>query len=229
MVSQDEFLNFIKRLESPLKLYDDPNYSTTEKETIAENEKLVEAFYFDLRKDGFLDLKEIGNNKTENERILKFTKTTINIANKLLTKDFWEPEEQWFILLSLYCWWCEMIKNQLTPIAKKIYKSSKGKDFKKIMMLRKFMEIVCSYGNGKFAKIFSEIDVDLRNSFAHGNIYFPNNEVVYFKKTTELRLPLEEVYFKFRMIPAVYAHLFSYPQKVFVDKLKENGKKKGWL
>jgi len=183
MVTQDEFLNHIKRLESPLKLYDDPTYSTKEKETIAENEKLVEAFYFDLRKHGFLDVREIGSyKKTETERILKFTKTAINISNKLFAKDFWESEEQWFILLSLYCWWCEMIKNQLTPIANKIYKSSTGKDFKNFMMLGKFMEIVCSYNNGKFAKIFSEIDVDLRNSFAHGNIDFPNNEVLYFTK-----------------------------------------------
>ena len=128
MVTKEEILGLIEALDKQLNLYEDPVYSSDEREDIKKFEELVFDLYSDLKEDGHITLEIPEQERKEDRRMARFSKITIDIPNKLLkTKEF-KPEEQWYILLSVYCWWCEVIKNMLSEVAKKSTKVLKGKN-----------------------------------------------------------------------------------------------------
>lgn len=230
MVSKEEMLGLIKHLEKPLRFYEDPVYSVEEKEDIKTFEELVIEFYTELKKDGYIIMMIPEKEMEEDKRIVRFTKTTIDISNKLVKTREFNAEEGWFILLSLYCWWCEMIKNLLLDISMKIYTTLKGKGFPGFMTMYPFVNTMNEYKNGKFSSLFSDIDVDLRNSFVHGKINFPNNEIEYYGYNGVKRvLKLEDFISKYEKLAPLYATFFAYRLKIFAEEMKEIAKKKGFL
>jgi len=229
-VSKEEMLDLIEYLGKPLEFYKDPVYTTEEKKAIKEFEELAFKFYNDLKKDGHITFTPPKLETEDDKRIVRFTKITMDISNKLVrTKEF-NAEEGWFILLSLYCWYCEMVKNLLSEITIKIYESLKSKEWSRFMMMGHFMAVMNEYKDGKYSFMFSDIDVDLRNSFVHGKIDFPNDEIEYYdSRGVKKTLKLEDFLSKYKKVPALYATLFLYRIKVFRDEMKEIAKKMGFL
>ena len=124
-----------------------------------------------------------------------------------------------------------MIRNLLVEVAKKIFQSLKGKKWgKKFMMMGDFLQMINEYKNGKYSFLFSDIDVDLRNSFVHSNIDFLNDEIGYFdSRGVKKTLKQEDFLSKYKKLAALYATLFSYRTKVFLDEMKRTAKKMGFL
>lgn len=231
MVSKEEILQLIEHLEKPLAFYEDPVYTKQEKNDIKEFEELVIGFYNDLKKDQHIEMRIPEQETGEDKRIVWFTKVTMDISNKLVqTKEF-NAEEGLFILLSLYCLYCEMIKNLLLHITFKIYRSLKGEEWNRgFMMLGRFIGTMKEYKNGKYSALFSDIDVDLRNSFVHGKINFPNNEVEYYdSENIKKSLKLSDFLSKYKKLPPLYTTFFAYRMKIFVDEIKDYATKRGFL
>ena len=116
--------NFIRnnwKLQKKIDFYKDPVYTVDEKTTIKNYEDLALSFYNDLKKDGYLKTPEDSIVAAEDKRIIKFYKIPMNISNKLVNTEIFDSDEQWFILISLYCWYCEMIKNLLLKVISQIY------------------------------------------------------------------------------------------------------------
>jgi hypothetical protein len=225
-VSKEKWFGFIKFLEAPLRFYDDPVYTPEEKKAIKDYEDLAFSFYRDLKTDGHISFL---SEEAKAKRELGFFKIAMDISNKLVNTREFGAEEQWLILLSMYCWYSEMIKNLLLEEAKKIHKSLMGKAWKGFMTLGQFMCEMHRYKNGKHKPLFSEIDVDLRNSFDHANIDF-NDEIRYYDKDHNQKiLKFNQMLSMFKKIPALYATLFFYRRKVFFEEVKSTAKKKGYL
>lgn len=223
MISRDEISRLIEYLEQPLEFYEDPIYTSEEKEAIKKFEDLAFEFYMDLKRDGYVTFSEL--NEKEEERRRRFTRIVMDISNKLVRTSEFTAEESWFILLSLYCWSCEIIKNFLLEVAIEIYRALEGKEWQGFMTLTPFVGIMSRYKNGRYAYLFSEIDVDLRNSFVHGKIGFLNDEMEYYDSRGK-RYSLELAVFlsKYKKIPPLYATLFFCRKKVFVAEIKEFAK-----
>jgi len=86
------------------------------------------------------------------------------------------------------------------------------------------------YKNGKYKSMFSDIDVDLRNSYIHGIINFPNNKSEYYNsKEVKKTLPLGDFLSKYKKLPALHAMLFSYRLKVFLNEMVYIAKQRGFL
>ena len=225
-MSKEKWFGFIKFLEAPLRFYDDPVYTPEEKKAIKGYEDLAFSFYRDLKTDGHISFL---SEEAKAKRELGFFKIAMNISNKLVNTREFGAEEQWLILLSMYCWYSEMIKNLLLEEAKKIHKSLRGKAWKGFVTLGQFMCEMHRYKNGKHKALFSEIDVDLRNSFDHANIDF-NDEIRYHDKDHNQKiLKFDQMLSMFKKIPALYATLFLYRRKVFLEEVKSAAKKKGYL
>jgi hypothetical protein len=232
-VSKEKWLDFIRFLEAPLGFYDEPVYTPEEKKAIKDYRDLAFSFYSDLKTDGYVAFNQTfslsDEAKAERDKDLRFFKIAMDISNKLLNIKEFGAEEQWLILLSMYCWYSEMIKNLLLEEAKKIHKSLSGKAWKSFMTLGQFMCEMQRYKNGKHKALFSEIDVDLRNSFDHANIDF-NDEIRYNDKGhNEKILKLDQMLSMFKKIPALYTILLRYRQKVFLEDVKSAAKKMGYL
>ncbi len=225
-VSKEMLLSLLKSLETPLKLYDDPVYTPEEKKTIKGYEDLAFSFYCDLKTDGHISFS---SKEAKAKKELRFFKIVMDISNKLVNTKEFGAEEQWLILLSMYCWYSEMIKNLLLEEAKKIHKSLSRKAWKGFMTLGQFIYEMHRYKNGKHKALFSQIDVDLRNSFDHVDIDF-NGEIRYHDKDHNQKvLKLNQMLSMFKKIPALYATLFLYRRKVFSEEVKSIAKKKGYL
>lgn len=121
MVSKYEILRLVKYLEQPLEFYKDPVYTLEEKKAIKKFEHLTLEFYKALKRDGYVTFSK--SDVKEEEMSRRFTKIVMDISNTLVKTSEFTAEEGWFILLSLYCWSCEMIKNFLLDVAIKIYRT----------------------------------------------------------------------------------------------------------
>ena len=211
MISKDKLLRLAKYLKQSLEFYKDPVYTPEEKEAIKKFEHLAFEFYKALKEDGYITFSEV--DKREEERRPRFTKTIMDISNKLVKTSEFTAEESWFILLSLYCWICEMIKNFLLDVAFKIYRDLENKEWQGFLTLAPFVGIMNRYKNGRYAFLFSEIDVDLRNSFVHGRIDFLNGEMKYYDSRGKKKvLKLDTFISKYKKMPR-YTLLFSFTEK----------------
>lgn len=225
-------LSLIKYLERPLEFYTDPVYSPEEKRDIKRFEKLSIKFYSSLKRDKHVSQQLSGKETKDNKRIVRFTKTTIDISNKLVRTEEFNAEEGFFILLSLYCWWCEMIKNLLLNVAFRIQRDLEGKEFKGFMTMYPFMNIMNNYRKGEFSVLFSDIDVDLRNSFIHGDfdLNAHTHEIEYYdSKGAKKKLKLKDFLSKYKKLAPLYATLFLYRTKIFANEMRYIARKRGFL
>jgi len=225
-------LELIGNSEKRLNFYDDPVYTAEEKTTIKNYEDLALKFFSDLKADGFIGAGTFPSNereKAEQDKTLKFFKIAMDISNKLvITKEF-APYEQWFLLITVYCWYSEMIKNLLIKEAKNIYKSFEAKDFRGFMTLGSFLCEMRRYKDGKYTALFEDIDSDLRNSFNHANINF-NSEITYQDNNGNAKsIKPEKMLSIFKKIAPLYGTLFAYRLKAFLPEMKYLAKKKGYL
>ena len=231
MVTKEEILGLIELLDKQLLLYEDPVYSPEERKDIKRFEKLTLELYSDLKKDGYITLKIPEQERKEGLRMARFSKIAVDIPNKLLKIEGFKAEEQWYILLSVYCWWCEAIKNVLSEVAIKIYQSLKGKEWEKeFITIGPFINVMNEYRGGKYASLFLDITVDLRNSFVHGKVDFPNNEVVYYdSKEAEKKISLKDFLSQFKRLPPLCTYLFAYRLKPFREEIEEFARKSGFV
>lgn len=190
------------------------------------------SFYSDLKADGYVTFNKSFQSdkaKAERDKILRFFRIAMNVSNKLANTKEFDPEEQWFILLPLYCWYSEMIKNLLFEEAKKIHRSLDGKDWKGFMTLGNFLTEISRYKNGRHKSLFSYLDVDLRNCVDHANIGF-NSEIIYYdREGNQKSLKPEQMISLFKKIAPLYATLFVCRSRIFLSELKILAKEKGYL
>jgi len=86
------------------------------------------------------------------------------------------------------------------------------------------------YKNGKYSSLFKDIDVDLRNSFVHGKINFLDSEMEYYDYESKKKtLSLDDFLTKYKKLPPLYATLYFYRMKIFLDETKEIAKKMVFL
>ena len=98
------------------------------------------------------------------------------------------------------------------------------------MTIGPFLDIMNEYKAGKYVPLFSDINVDLRNSFVHGKVDFPNNEVVYYdSKETEKKVSLKDFLSQFKKLPPLYTYLLAYRLKAFREEIREFAKRSGFL
>lgn len=225
-------LELISNSEKTLNFYDDPIYTAEEKATIKNYENLAFNFFTDLKADGFIGAGTFPSNereKLEQDKTIKFFKIAMDISNKLVSTKEFAPNEQWFLLITVYCWYSEMIKNLLIREAKSIYKSFEAKDFRVFMTLGSFLREVRRYKNGKYASLFEDVDSDLRNSFNHANINF-NSEITYQDNDGNAKsIKPEKMLSISKKIAPLYGTLFAYRLKVFLPEMKYLAKQKGYL
>lgn len=112
-------------------------------------------------------------------------------------------------LLSLYLSLCEHVKSLFSDSIRKINKRlppKKRKRLKGFITLGPLVWILRNYKKGKYACLFSEIDVDLRNAAAHFMYEFLNDKIRYGDNKTISTLDL---LFKHGKISALLAILFA--------------------
>jgi hypothetical protein len=225
-------LDLIRYSERKLRIYDDPIYTDEEKEAIKNYEDLAFDFFSDLKADGFIGAGTFPSNereKAEQDKTLRFFKIAMDISNKLVSTKEFAPNEQWFLLIPLYCWYSEMIKNLLVREAKSIYKSFEARNFRRFMTLGNFLYEMLRYKDGKHKALFEVIDSDLRNSFNHANINF-NSEITYQDNKRKVKsIKPKRMLSIFKKIAALYGTLFAYRLKVFLPEMKSLAKQKGYL
>ncbi|MGD8545003.1 MAG: hypothetical protein PVH12_02405 [Candidatus Bathyarchaeota archaeon] len=230
MVTKEDVKNLIDFLNTDIELHKDEAYNQREKEVIKVIDEWTCEFYEDLKADNYIEMNIPEEHRIKEKQIAKFSKIATNISNKLIGKSEFESEEQWFIFLSIYCWWCEAIKSQLEDVAIKIYEGIRGNNWNGFMTLGKAMGIIREYKNGKYIDLFSNIDVYLRNSFVHCDIDFPNNEVIYYDNRKRKQImPLKELFCRFRKLPPLCVYLFAYRLRPFREEIREFATEKGFL
>jgi hypothetical protein len=225
-------LELISHSEKELGYYDDPIYTVEEKAAIKNYEDFALNFFRDLKADGFVGAGTFPSNdreKAEQDKTIKFFKIAMDISNKLVSTKEFAPNEQWFLLITVYCWYSEMIKNLLIREAKSIYKSFEGRNFPGFMTLGNFLREVRRYKDGKYTTLFEDIDSDLRNSFNHANIDF-NSEITYQDNNGNGKsIKPEKMLSISKKIAPLYGTLFAYRLRVFLPEMKYLAKQRGYL
>jgi len=192
----------------------------------------------DLKNDGYYiftdafldDINEIEKLDAQDRNIVKFTKFTTSLSNKLSkTKEF-DAEEQWFILLNLYLSLCESIKSLHLKYIRDVYDNLSDKSGYRIgnfVTLYPFVETMRRYKNGKYVKLFESINVDLRNSIAHLDYYFEDgNNNIYYKAT---HIEGTDFILNYRKIAILFAILYIDRSKVFANEYEQKAKDHGLI
>jgi hypothetical protein len=129
---------------------------------------LAKELFTDLKVDGYISFADVQEDPRETERRLKFTKITTDLADKLKKTREFVAEEQFFILLSLYLWECEVTKNLFSERMIKNMNAHlphrRRVKIGKHVTLGPFLEVMKRYRKGKYVNLFSDINFDLRNA-----------------------------------------------------------------
>lgn len=238
MVKKQDVLDYLRYLKTPLDIADPKIWKPEEIKVLKSYQSLAPELFKDLKADNCLSFRDVSpilspaaidEIRRQDDRLVKFTLITTNIANSLSkSSKIFGAYEQWFIFLSLYLSGCEQIKDFFLDSIKKANKKlppKKRERFRGFVTLSPLINTLKKYKNGKYAPLFSEIDVDLRNAAAHLTYEFSDDEIIYDnKKITTLDLIL-----KYRMISALVAILFGNKMKAFAKEFEELAKHMGFI
>jgi len=220
MSQRSEIIRFLEELQKPVDIARAPDFTPEEIPVIKRYQDLAKELFTDLKADGYISFEDVKEAPEEIERRSKFTKITTDLANKLMkTKEF-VAQEQFFILLSLYLWECEVTKNLFREqLIKNINAHLPPKRRVKIgkhVTLGPFVEVMKRYRKGKYVDLFSDINVDLRNAFAHFKFDFPDDEILYFNKS----ISTLDLIYNYRKITALPVVLYLSREKAFANEYK---------
>lgn len=237
LVKKQEILDFLEYLKTPLDIADPKEWKPEEIEVLKKYQSLAPELFADLKADNCLNFSDVfpvqlpeamARVNREDNRLARFTQITSNITNSLAkSKKIFGAEEQWFIFLSLYLSECERIKSLFLDSIRKINKKlppKKRQRLKGFITLGPLITILRNYKKGKYAYLFSEIDVELRNGVAHFSYEFLNDKIQYGDNKTISTLAL---LFKYRKISALLAILFGNKTKAFAKEFEQLAKKMG--
>ena len=232
-----QIIDYLKYLKTPLDITDSKEWKPKEIEVLKNYQNLAPKLFNDLKSDNCLTFEDVFPTRSvealderlrQNERFVKFTRIASNISNNLPKSSMiLGAEEQWTIFLSLYLSQCEQIKSLFEDYILKVNRrlpEKKRECLKSFVTLGPLISVLKKYKSGKYAHLFTEIDVDLRNAVAHLKYDFVDDEVGYGKNK---RITTHNLIFKYRMISALLAILFGNKTKAFAKEFEELAREKG--
>ena len=186
MVSLEDVKWFAKWIQEPVEFRSE-TLSKPLNNRVGEYQTLAKLFFTDLKSDGIITFTNVFSNTSEidSRRVYQLIELSSNISQKLFdTKEF-TGDEQFFILCMIYNSIVEHIKLLFLPYIGDIfqhlsneYRKGKRKPNNR-STLGPVMEVLRTYKNGKYIKLFSDINVMLRNSIAHFTIFFGDEDIFY--------------------------------------------------
>jgi len=229
MAKIEDVKQFIEYIKKPTDLTG-LHFSQEENERIRRYRSLAPQLFQDLKNDGILkfedffpsDNTKLAEIEKRDVNIARFTKLASDISNKLSAN--FSADEQYFILVMIYVFWCEEIRALFIDFIDHINETlscpvRRGR----FPGLRFVISVLSKYRDGKYRDLFSDIDCDLRNSFAHFDFSFDDekNEIVYYdNERNEKRICARDFIKLFRLIPALLAILYAEQIKVFASELE---------
>jgi hypothetical protein len=227
MVKIEDVERFIEYIKRPRDLTG-PHFSREENERIKQYQSLAPLFFQDLKNDGFLKFEDLypSNNtklveiERQGDNFVRFTKLASGISNKLFGN--FSADEQYFILGLIYMFWCEEIRALFVDFIHDINKTLLHPvDLKRFPTLGPLISVLSQYKDGKYQDLFSDIDCDLRNSFAHFTFSFDDekNEIVYYDNSrNEKRINAKDFIRLIRLTSALFTVLYAEQTKVFAPE-----------
>ena len=231
MVEIKEVGRFLAYLKKPTDITG-LHFKKEENNRIRIYQSLAPSFYEDLKSDGFLkfadyydvtDEKKLEELDKQSIWVERFTKIASDVSNKLAGK--FSGDEQFFILGSIYVFWCEQIKALFVDFIRDINNSLPVNEREKLRYptLTPVTSILSKYKNKKYADLFSDVDCDLRNAFAHFGFDFDDkrDEIIYRKR----RISSVKFLSLVRKMAALFTVLYSQQPKVFISEFEDIVKK----
>jgi hypothetical protein len=227
MVEIKELERFLEYLKKPTDITG-PDFNKEENERIRIYQTLAPSFYRDLKNDGLLkfedyydvtDEKKLEELDKQSIWVERFTKIESDVSNKLAGK--FSGDEQFFILSSIYVFWCEQIKALFLDFIADINASLPVNEREKFRYptLTPVISILKKYKKKKYADLFSDVNCDLRNAFAHFSFDFDDksNEIVHSKG----RISSVEFLSLLRKMGALFTVLYSQQTKAFRPEFED--------
>jgi hypothetical protein len=221
--------DFLRWLKTPVNFTSEEDWSDDENKKILKYQELCRELFLDLKKDGYVlfsDIFSIDKNYMEkiqnvDDETVEFVRFITNLSNKVKESKELDAEEQWYILLNLYLSVCEQIKNFFEDYIEDIYKGLKDKSnlsCNKFLTMWPFKEIMSRYKEGKYCDLFDPINVKLRNSIAHVDFRFKEDDNnIYYNDTYIEALDFLKTY---RMASVLFSILFVVRIKTFANEFE---------
>ena len=226
----EELERFLESVKKPTDIRS-PQFTQKENIRIADYQKLAPHLFKDLKKDGYMRFEnyyDVNAKKTLEELdrqslwFARFVKIASNVSNKL---GGFSGEEQFFILGSIYVFWCEQIKKLFIDFIRPMNYNLPRRKREQFgyPTLTPVIRVLSKYRNGKYNDLFSDVDCDLRNAFAHFNLDFDDkkNEIVYGGR----RITSIDFLSLTRKMAGLLSILYAEQLKVFAPEFEKHAQK----
>jgi hypothetical protein len=192
MISQKDARFFVKWIQEPVEFRSEV-LSKDKNERIGEYQKQAKSFFNDLKSDDIITYQNVFLDKhsivqRSDLRRIKLLELSANMTNKLWNSKEFTGDEQFFILCMIHNYFTESIKSLFLPYVKEIFNALDEKVQKRLfkkgklpstLTLGPVMKVLREYKKGKYKDLFSDINVNLRNSIAHFTISFGEKNISY--------------------------------------------------
>ena len=230
MVSQEDAIWFAKWLQEPVE-FRSKSLSKPLNDRVGEYQLLAKDLFHDLKRDGIISFTNVFSNipMSDSRKTYQLILLSSNISQKLWdTKEF-TGDEQFFILCMIHNSIVEHIRllflpyigdifNHLPPIDRKGRKKPSRRT-----TLGHLMNVLRLYKRRKYVDLFSDINVELRNSIAHFTIFFGDGDIYYNGNSISGGDFLLIVY----KLKLLYSVLSKFIMKVFESEAIQELKKRG--
>jgi len=229
-ITETDIKEFVQSLKKPFDMRG-KIWKLEDNAKIEKLQNISKAFYEDLKNDKVISLYEIFESPIDPLEVVKQTRNVNNIYHKLGKTDVFTGDEQFLILCSLYLFWVEQIRRLFLQYIERIYytipidvRKKENIQIPKYWTLVPVINLLKKYKNGKYLELFSDINVDLRNSIGHFNFHFGETDITYDGKT----ISGKDFLILFKWIIILFPILHSMPQKVFASEAIEELRKSGY-
>lgn len=230
IIGSGDITEIVESLKKPFDMRDKIG-KPEDNPKIEKLQNLSKAFIEDLKNDKVISLYEIFNSPIDPLEVVKQTRNVTNIYRKLFKTEEFTGDEQFLILCSLYLFWVELIRTLFLQYIERIFntipKDILQKDNiqkPKNWTLAPVINVLKKYKNGIYSELFSDINVDLRNSIGHFNFHFGETDITYDGKT----ISGQDFLILFKWIIILFPILYSMPQRVFANEFIEELRKRGY-
>lgn len=235
MISQKDALLFAKWIQEPVEFRNEV-LSKDKNKRIEEYQKQAKSFFNDLKSDGIITFQNVFLDRDSilqrfdfrREQLLKLS---MNIQKKLWYSKEFTGDEQFFILCMIHNYFTESIKSLFLPYVREIHKRLPKKvrkriKLKSILTLGPVMKVLRKYKRGKYKGLFSDINIDLRNSIAHFTTSFGEENVFYKVKGKDEPISGHDFLLIVKKLVFLDAVLVHSIMKVFPTEVKQELKRR---
>lgn len=226
----EELERFLRNVKKPTDIRGS-HFTKQENSRIADYQKLAPYFFEDLKNNGYIkfedyydvdDVDKLEKLDKQSTWFARFVKIASDVSNKL---GGFSGDEQFFILGSIYIFWCEQTKRLFVDFIKDINSNLASSERERFgcPTLTPVVRVLRKYKNGKYGDLFSDVDCDLRNAFAHFSMDFDNkkNEIVYGSR----RISSIDFLSLTRKMAGLFTVLYAEQLKVFALEFEKNAQK----